>query len=204
MYETIDITIAPEKKLSLKDVRKAANDYGLFAPTTKWDDSPAIAEEQEDQPFLDRQPVNQIDSNNRKQLETKIRETLAPTEDDMAFTTPFLDTHTLRAISRLQHPELWPDNPDIQAKYEEADITTELVERLINAIQSKDTTPEEQALGFFTRKKLKLLSTWELWHKGETKQLNQFKDLLKYKESDWRQIPFFIHEITEKRYTKHG
>ena len=53
----------------------------------------------------------------------------------------------------------------------------ELIECLIHAIQSKDTTPEEQALGFFTRKKLKMLSTWDIWHKGKTKQLNQFEDL---------------------------
>ena len=35
-------------------------------------------------------------------------------------------------------------------------------------------TPEEQALGYFTRKKLKKLSTWEEWKDGEERQINQF------------------------------
>ena len=52
-----------------------------------------------------------------------------------------------------------------------------MIEHLIHAIQSKETTPKEQALGHFTRKKLKTMSTWDLWHAGETKQLNQFYDL---------------------------
>ena len=50
---TIDMTITPEKKLLIEDVQKAANDCGPCAPTTEWDNSPAIADEQEeDQPFL--------------------------------------------------------------------------------------------------------------------------------------------------------
>ena len=48
---------------------------------------------------------------------------------------------------------------------------------MINAIQSKATTNEERALGFFTRRKLKKLSTWDEWKTGETKQINQFEDL---------------------------
>ena len=51
---------APEQKMSIKDIRKAANDYGLFAPTTKWDDTAAIAEDDEDPPFLDREQLNML------------------------------------------------------------------------------------------------------------------------------------------------
>ena len=91
------MTIGREKKLLTKDVRKAANDCGLFVPTTKWDDSPIIAKEQEDQPFLDRQPINSVQHKQQKHLEKKVRTTLAPTKDDMDVTTPFLDTHTLMA-----------------------------------------------------------------------------------------------------------
>ena len=146
----------------IKDVHKAANDYGLFFPTTKWDDTPAIAEEEEDQPFLDRQPVNSVITKQQSQVAKRIRQTLAPIEDDMAITTPFLDTHTLCAISKLQHPNFWPPQNISNTASKEADTSTELVERLIHAIQSKDTTPKEQALGFFTRIKLKTLSTWDL------------------------------------------
>ena len=95
---------------------------------------------------------------------------------------PFLDTHSLRAISKLQHPQLWPEHDREQIEYEEADISTELIERLINAIGSKSTTAEEHALGFFTRKKLKTLATWDLWHAGETKQLDQFEQLQMFGE----------------------
>ena len=93
------MTIAPEKKLSIKDVRKAENDCGLFAPTTKWDDSPALAEEQEDQPFLDWQPIDLIKHSQHKHLKKKIQATPAWTKDDMDVTTPFLDAHTPRAMS---------------------------------------------------------------------------------------------------------
>ena len=60
VYKEIDMTFAPEQKMSIKDIRKAANDYGLFAPTTKWDDTAAIAEDEEDPPFLDREQLNMI------------------------------------------------------------------------------------------------------------------------------------------------
>ena len=36
-------------------------------------------------------------------------------------------------------------------------------------------TPEEQSLGYFTRKKLKRLSTWDQWLAGEDKQITQFQ-----------------------------
>ena len=95
----------------------------------------------------------------------------------MEITTPFLDTHTLRAISKLRHPDIW-DNIQLDLlTLTNANISTEVTERLINAIQSKETTPEEQALGFYTRKKLKTLITWDPWYQGKTKQLNQFEDL---------------------------
>ena len=44
----------------------------------------------------------------------------------------------------------------------------------INTIGSDSTTPEEQALGRFTRRKLKKLANWDDWKAGEHKQLNQF------------------------------
>ena len=65
VYKTIDLTIAPEKKLSIKDVQKAANDYGLFAHTTRWDDAPAIAEDKEDESFLERHQLNSLNLTNR-------------------------------------------------------------------------------------------------------------------------------------------
>ena len=61
-------------------------------------------------------------------------------------------------------------------KCAESHISTKLIKRLMNAMRSKSTTPKEQAR-IFTREKLKTLSTWTLWHEGETKQLDQFEKL---------------------------
>ena len=50
----------------------------------------------------------------------------------------------------------------------------------VNAIQSHSLTPEEEALGHFTRQKLKTLSTWSKWHDGECQQLDHFHSLGMY------------------------
>jgi hypothetical protein len=47
----------------------------------------------------------------------------------------------------------------------------------LRAIRSQATTAAEQSLGHFTRRKLKQLDTWPLWHAGELKQLDQFHSL---------------------------
>ena len=49
-----------------------------------------------------------------------------------------------------------------------------MVRIAINTLTSTTVTPEEEALGYFTRKKLKGLSTWDQWEAGEQKQLSQF------------------------------
>ena len=73
-------------------------------------------------PLLKSKKINpsQISSqstqSNMASTNTSRRKSLAPTEDDMDMTTPFLDARTLRATSQLQHPDLWPDDPNMQAK----------------------------------------------------------------------------------------
>ena len=89
-----------------------------------------------------------------KHLDSLIQKKLAPTADDMISSVPTLDIHSLRAITKLQYPAI---------SFEEEDFSTEEVELFINAIQSKATTPEEQALGHFTRRKLKTIKTWPDW-----------------------------------------
>ena len=204
VYKEIDMIFAPEQKMSIKDIRKAANDYGLFAPTTKWDDTAAIAEDDEDPPFLDREQINmlngtkftteeinqhfremqnirqEIKSRNLNNIRAKIERQLAPTEDDMDISIPTLDIQSLKAITKLRHPELFEDNS--HDSFDQADISTELIELMINAIQSKETTPEEQALGYFTRRKLKSLNTWKEWKAGETQQIDQFTELQMFGE----------------------
>ena len=115
---------------------------------------------------------------NRKQayqhldsLHALIQRKLAPAADDMDSSVPTIDIYSLRAITKLRHPDI---------SFEEEDFSTEEIEIYINAIQSKATTPKEQALGHFTRRKLKTMDTWPEWEFGERKQLNQFERLGMY------------------------
>ena len=48
---------------------------------------------------------------------------------------------------------------------------------VVNSVTSQAITPAEQALGKFTRRKLKNMNTWNDWEAGERKQLNQSHDL---------------------------
>ena len=59
-------------------------------------------------------------------------------------------------------------------------VTTEELALVINAISSHSLTPEEQALGHFTRKKLRKLATWSDWEAGERRQLDHFHNLGMY------------------------
>ena len=53
-------------------------------------------------------------------------------------------------------------------------ISAKMIKLCINTLNSDTMTPEEEALGYFTQKKLKNLSTWKEWEAGEKKQINQF------------------------------
>ena len=86
-------------------------------------------------------------------------------EDNMNEHTPTLSINSLRAIAAA---------PNTHLDFSEESIPTERIQIMINAIRSKAVTPAEQALGHFTRHKLKHLSTWRDWESGERKQLNQF------------------------------
>jgi len=44
-------------------------------------------------------------------------------------------------------------------------------------LQSEAISPEERALPRFSRRALKRLPTWDLWHKNELEQLDQMKAL---------------------------
>ena len=45
----------------------------------------------------------------------------------------------------------------------------EMIQIAINTLQSNSITPEEAAIGHFTLRKLRKLSTWTEWKKGEHK-----------------------------------
>jgi hypothetical protein len=54
---------------------------------------------------------------------------------------------------------------------------------MINVLSSDCISDQEAALGAFTRRKLKKLSTWPEWQKGEFKQLDQFAALMYEKQN---------------------
>ena len=49
-----------------------------------------------------------------------------------------------------------------------------MIQLCMNTLSSDAVTPEEEALGYFTWKKLQRLLTWDEWKAGETKQIDQF------------------------------
>ena len=165
--DDIPITFALEAKLKASDVRKQINESGLFATNTKWDENENIVE---DKDFMDRAANRTAHLN---QLHAHIRNHICNAEDDMDISVPTLDIHSLRAISSLRHPD---------TRFDANNLPSDLLEFTIDAIRSSATTSEEQALGFFTRRKLKKLITWNEWQQGETKQLNQFHDLQMFGE----------------------
>ena len=61
--------------------------------------------------------------------------------------------------------------------YDDYNVSHEEIVLYINALRSTETTPEEQALGHFTQRKLRTLANWPQWLAGEWKQLDQFHKL---------------------------
>ena len=49
-----------------------------------------------------------------------------------------------------------------------------MIKLCINTLNSDAMTPEEEALGYFTQKKLKKMFIWKEWKAGEKKQIDQF------------------------------
>ena len=66
--------------------------------------------------------------------------------------------------------------------FSEDSIPTDIILTVINSITPQAITPAEQAIGKFTRHKLKNMDTWNDWEAGERKQLNQFHDLQMFGE----------------------
>ena len=65
-----------------------------------------------------------------------------------------LSVEDIRAIASIRHKDM-----DMSTTA----ISSEMIQLCINTLNSDHMTKEEQALGYFTRKKLKRLSTWQEW-----------------------------------------
>ena len=170
------IAFAIEPGLNARQRLHNANELALFDPRTKWTGNE-----------LPTNNLNHIhaDFNSTKRIivtahyaQSRVDPStvkLSPFHDveDIEFEDiydddyPQLDIVTLQAISAL-HSGL---------DFSEESIPTDIVLTVINSITSQAITPAEQALGKFTRRKLKDMDTWSDWEAGERKQLNQFHDL---------------------------
>jgi len=126
----IPIVFAPKQKLTTTAARKVDNEYGLFAPTTKWDESEAIYDN--DIPFLDRTATIPTVQATKLQCNQDIKElydtatlhvndiTLAPYEYDESNPDPSFDrdnpillqkayvddTNDLKCTHNLQSPAI--------------------------------------------------------------------------------------------------
>ena len=81
-----------------------------------------------------------------------------------------LSVADIRAIAFIRHYD------DDEVDLSEEAMPAEIIKLCINTLNSDHITPEEQSLGFYTRKKLKRLTNWNEWKAGETKQIKQFNE----------------------------
>ena len=131
MEDNFPITFALEEKLKASDVCKCINESGLFATNTKWDENEDI---EEDEDFMNWAANCTAYLNS---LQAQIQTHLCQTEDDMEILVPTLDVQSLRAISKLCHPNL---------SFDTELLPSDLLKFTIDAIRSSATTSEEQAL----------------------------------------------------------
>ena len=86
---------------------------------------------------------------------------------------PELSVDSLRVIASHLHPDV---------DFSEDALPDEYISLCVHALQSQAMTDEEEALGSFSRRKLKKLETWPEWQAGEFKQLDRFEALRMYGE----------------------
>ena len=75
---------------------------------------------------------------------------LAPTDVELEEHVMSLSIEDIRAIASVRH----------RIDISELAISSEMIQLCINTLNSDHMTKEEQALGYFTRKKLKKLTTF--------------------------------------------
>ena len=94
----------------------------------------------------------------------------APTNADFKEHEHLIDIDDVQAIAFLQRTRKETEEIDMLEKA----IPTKMIKLIINTLNLDSIIPEEQALGYYTRKKLKKLSTWDEWFASEKQQIDQF------------------------------
>ena len=111
-------------------------------------------------------PEKRLDASERRgvPLSEHERSLFRPDAPDDEHTAALTVDH-LRVIALHVYPHL---------DFREQNVSVDELNLCINSISSRALTDEEAALGSFTRRKLKTLSTWPEWQAGERKQLDRF------------------------------
>ena len=94
---------------------------------------------------------------------------VAPTENDFEEHEHTLSIDDICAIAALK-PSRNYSHLDMSPEA----ISTKMIQLCINTLTLDVVTLEEQALGYFTWKKLKTISTWNEWKAGEECQIDKF------------------------------
>ena len=153
------ITFAVEPPLSARQKRHNANELALFDPQKKWkgNELPTNDLNRVNADFSSSNRVTVTDDRAQPRVDPGTAK-LSPFQDveDIEFEdiydddAPQLDIVTLRAIAALRSG----------LDFSEESIPTDIMLTVINSITSQSITPAEQALGKFTRRKLKTMDTW--------------------------------------------
>ena len=175
------ITFAVEPALNARQQGHNANELALFDPWTKWtgNELPTNDLHRVQTDFSSDNRITVTDHRAKSRVDPGTAK-LSPFQDveDIDFEdicdddAPQLDIVSLCAISALR------SGLDFSAD----SISTDIMLTVINSIMSQAIAPAEQALGKFTRRKLKTMDTWNDWEAGERKQLNQFHNLQMFGE----------------------
>ena len=107
-------------------------------------------------------------------LYPSIQSTLCPTEDYMDFHVPYIYITSLRAISHIQSKSHFPN---LYIYFSPKYFPVGFIHLTISVIQSRATTPEEQAIGHLNRRNMNRLSMWYEWEQVKRKKTNQMNDL---------------------------
>ena len=170
------ITFAIEPTLNARQRRHNTNELALFDPRTKWtgNELPTNDLNCVHADFSSTECITVTDHCTQSCVDPDtVKLSLFQEVKDIKFEDirnddyPQLDIVTLQAIAALRS----------SLDFSEDSILTDIMLTVIDSITSQAITPVEQALGKFTRCKLKNMDTWSDWEAGERKQLNQFHDL---------------------------
>ena len=111
-------------------------------------------------------PKNKRWKRKRNAMITNHVNKFAPTERHCNDVEGYIATLSLEDIRNIASVR----NQDLDLSDEA--LPDELIRVCINTLSSGLMTPEEEAMGYFTRRKLRKLSTWNEWILAEHKQIN--------------------------------